>query len=72
MYKRQQNGKHQPVVPQSLVQEVIKEKHDPKYVAHPGMKRTRPNFFELLVAEHAKDYRRLHNKMRSQSATQGK
>jgi hypothetical protein len=31
---------HQLVVPQTLVQDVIKENHDPKYVAHPGIKRT--------------------------------
>jgi len=40
MYKRQQNGKHQLVVTRTLVQEVIKENHDPKYVAHSGIKRT--------------------------------
>ena len=40
MYRRQKNGKHQLVVPRTLIQEVIKENHDPKYVAHPGMKRT--------------------------------
>ena len=40
MYRRQKNGKHQLVVPQTLVQDVIKENHDPKYVAHSGMKRT--------------------------------
>ena len=45
IYKRQQNGKHQLVVPKTLVQEVIKENHEPKYVAHLGIKRTRPNFF---------------------------
>jgi len=40
MYRRQKNGKHQLVVPRTLIQEVIKENHDPKYVTHPGMKRT--------------------------------
>jgi len=40
MYRRQQNGKHQLVVPQTLIQDVIRENHDPKYVAHPGIKRT--------------------------------
>jgi len=40
MYRRQPNGKHQLVVPQSPVQDVIKENRDPKYVAHPGMKKT--------------------------------
>ena len=40
MYQRQQNSKHQLVVPQTLIQDVIRENHDPKYVAHPGIKRT--------------------------------
>jgi len=40
MYRRQKNGKHQLVVPQTLIQDVIRENHDPKYVAHPGTKRT--------------------------------
>jgi len=40
MYRRQQNGKHQLVVPQTLIQDDIRENHDPKYVAHPGIKRT--------------------------------
>jgi hypothetical protein len=40
MYRRQQSGKHQLVVPQALIQDVIRENHDPKYVAHPGIKRT--------------------------------
>jgi hypothetical protein len=40
MYRRQRNSKHQLVVPHTLVQDVIRENHDPKYVAHPGMKRT--------------------------------
>ena len=39
MYRRQQNGKHQLVVPQTLIQDVIRENHDPRYVAHPGIKR---------------------------------
>ena len=38
MYRRQQNGKHQLVVPQTLIQDVVRENHDPKYVAHPGIK----------------------------------
>jgi len=40
MYRRQQNSKHQLVVPQTLIQEVIRENHDRKYVAHAGIKRT--------------------------------
>jgi len=40
IYRRQQNGKHQLVVPQTLIQDVIRENHDLKYVAHRGIKRT--------------------------------
>ena len=40
MYRRQQNGKHQLVVPQTLIQDVIRENHDPKYVAYSEIKRT--------------------------------
>jgi len=40
MYRRQQNGKHQLVVPETLIQEVIRENHDPIFVAHPGIQRT--------------------------------
>jgi hypothetical protein len=40
MYRRQSNGKHQLVVPQTLVRDVIRKNHDPKFVAHPGVKRT--------------------------------
>ena len=40
MYRRQRNGKHHIVVPQSLIKEVIAENHNPKFVAHPSMKRT--------------------------------
>jgi hypothetical protein len=39
LYMRRSNGKHQMVVPAALVQEVIRENYDPKYVAHPGAKR---------------------------------
>jgi hypothetical protein len=45
MYRRQKNGKHQLVVPRTLIQDVIEENHDPEYVAHPGMKRT----YSLIV-----------------------
>jgi hypothetical protein len=41
LYKRRSNGNHQLVVPQSLILEVIKENHDPVFVAHPGVKRTK-------------------------------
>jgi len=40
MNRRQQNGKHQLVVPQTLIQDVIRENHDPKYMEHPGIKGT--------------------------------
>ena len=40
LYKRRPNDNHQLVVPQSLIWEVIKENHDPVFVAHPGVKRT--------------------------------
>ena len=40
MYRRQQNGNHQLVVPESLIQEVIRENHDPIFVAHLGIQRT--------------------------------
>jgi hypothetical protein len=40
MYRRQKSGKHQLVVLQTLIQDVIRGNHDPKYVAHPGIKRT--------------------------------
>jgi len=38
--KRQPRGKHRIVIPRSLIQIVIKENHDPVYMAHPGIKRT--------------------------------
>jgi len=40
MYKRQRNGKHQLVIPETLVQAVIRESHDPIHTAHPGVERT--------------------------------
>jgi len=40
MYRRQQNGKHQLVVPETSIQEVIRENHDPIFVTHPGIQRT--------------------------------
>jgi hypothetical protein len=40
MYICQSSGKHQFVVPQTLVRDVIRQNHDPKFVAHPGVKRT--------------------------------
>ena len=40
IYKRHPRGKHHIVIPRTLVQTVIKENHDPVYVAHTGIKRT--------------------------------
>ena len=40
IYKRRSRGKHQIVVPRALIQTVIRENHDPVFVAHPGIKRT--------------------------------
>ena len=40
LYKRKSNGKHQLVVPQNLMQGVMRLNHDPVYAAHPGIKRT--------------------------------
>jgi hypothetical protein len=40
LYRRQKSGKHQLMTPPFLVEHFIKESHDPKFVAHPGMKRT--------------------------------
>jgi len=39
MYRRQQNGKHQLVVPEILIKEVIREKLGSIFVAHPGIGR---------------------------------
>jgi len=39
-YRRKSNGNHQLVVPETLVQEVIKQNYESMYVAHPGAKRT--------------------------------
>ena len=41
MYRRQPHDKHQLVVPESLVHHIIKENHDPVFVAHSGVKMTR-------------------------------
>jgi len=41
LYRRRCHGKHQLIVPQSLISEVIKENHDSVFVAHPGIRRTR-------------------------------
>jgi len=40
IYKRHSRGKHQVVIPRTLIQAVIKENHDLVYVAHPGINRT--------------------------------
>jgi hypothetical protein len=40
LYRRKSDGKHQLIVPESLIREVINENDDPVYVSHPGTKRT--------------------------------
>jgi hypothetical protein len=40
LYKRKSNGKHQLVVLQNLMQDVMRLNHDTVYAAHPGIKRT--------------------------------
>ena len=40
LYKHRSNVNHQLVIPQSLIWEVIKENHDPVFVAQRGVKRT--------------------------------
>jgi hypothetical protein len=40
MFRRRSDGKHQLVVPKSLVERVIKENYNPVFTAHPGIKRT--------------------------------
>jgi hypothetical protein len=40
IYRRQRSGKHQLVIPLTLVKDVIRENHEHKFVAHPGQKRT--------------------------------
>ena len=39
MYRRQQNGNHQLVVPKTLIHEIIRRNHSPIFVAHPGIQR---------------------------------
>ena len=50
MYRRQQNGKHQLVVPETLIQEVIRENHDLTFVAQPGVENVQISYTKLLVA----------------------
>jgi len=38
MYRRRPQGKHQVVVPRSLIQRVLNQNHNQKYIAHPGVK----------------------------------
>jgi len=40
LYRQRSSGDYQFIVPETLVCEVIKQNHDPVYVAHPGTKRT--------------------------------
>ena len=44
LYRREKGKPPKLVVPQSLIQDVIAENHNPIFVAHPGSKRT----FELI------------------------
>jgi hypothetical protein len=40
IYRRRRKGKHQLIVPRTLVKRGIRENHDPAYAAHPGVERT--------------------------------
>ena len=40
LYKRKSDGNHQLLVSQTLVHDVMRQNHDPVYVAHPGIERT--------------------------------
>ena len=40
IYRRRRQGRHQLVVPTSIIQDVIRANHDPSYIAHPGINRT--------------------------------
>ena len=40
MYRRQRNGNHQLVIPEVLIEDIIRENHSPLFVAHPGVHRT--------------------------------
>ena len=70
MYRRQSHDKHQLVVPKVLIYAVIKAKHDPVYIVHPGMKRTF-NFLWLVVTQYAGVHRRLCHEMRRTSEAEG-
>ena len=40
IYRRGTDDKHQLLVPESLIKDVIKQNHDPVYICHPGVKST--------------------------------
>jgi len=40
LYRQKPQGKHELEVPKTLVHHIIKENHDPMYIAHRGIKRT--------------------------------
>jgi hypothetical protein len=40
MYRRRRNGNHRLVVPEALIQDVIRKNHDVLYCAHPGIQRS--------------------------------
>jgi hypothetical protein len=46
LYRRRRNGNHQLVVPEVLIQDVVRENHDVVYCAHPGIQRAY-NFIAL-------------------------
>jgi hypothetical protein len=41
IYRHRADEKHQLLVPESLIKEVIEQHHNPVYIGHPGIKRTR-------------------------------
>jgi len=48
MYRRQQNGKHQIMVPETLIQEIIRENHSHIFVAHPEIIRI-TDYFHITI-----------------------
>jgi len=69
-YRCQTNDRHQLVVSKVLIHAVVKAKHDPIYIVHPGMKRTF-NFPWLVVARYAEVHTRLCQEMRRMSEAKG-
>ena len=50
MYRRQRNGNHHLVLPEVLIQDIIRENHSPLFLAYPGVHRTYSLIAQLLVA----------------------